>query len=34
MSQVPKLAHNGTVPVSVLRAGKTIEVALPVSRDA
>ncbi|HEX3451103.1 MAG TPA: serine protease, partial [Isosphaeraceae bacterium] len=33
MSQVPKLAKNGTVPVSVLRAGKTIEVALPVSRE-
>jgi S1-C subfamily serine protease len=33
MSQVPKLARNGTVPVSVLRAGKTIEVALPVSRE-
>jgi S1-C subfamily serine protease len=34
MSQVPKLARNGTVPVSVLRAGKTIEVALPVSRES
>jgi len=33
MSQVPKLVHDGTVPVSVLRAGKTIEVALPVSRE-
>ncbi len=33
MSQVPKLAQNGTVPVSVLRAGKTIEVALPVCRE-
>jgi S1-C subfamily serine protease len=33
MSQVPKLARNGTVPVSVLRAGKTIDVALPVSRE-
>jgi S1-C subfamily serine protease len=31
MSQVPKLVKNGTVPVSVVRAGKTIEVALPVS---
>jgi S1-C subfamily serine protease len=31
MSQVPKLANNGTVPVSVLRAGKTFEVALPVN---
>ncbi len=34
MSQVPKLARNGTVPVSVLRAGKTIDVALPVSRES
>ena len=33
MSQVPKLTRNGTVPVNVLRAGKTIEVALPVSRE-
>jgi S1-C subfamily serine protease len=33
MSQVPKLARNGTVPVTVFRAGKTIEVALPVSRE-
>jgi S1-C subfamily serine protease len=33
MSQVPKLVQNGTVPVSVLRAGKTIDVALPVSRE-
>jgi S1-C subfamily serine protease len=31
MSQVPKLVRNGTVPVSVVRAGKTIEVALPVT---
>jgi S1-C subfamily serine protease len=33
ISQVPKLAQNGTVPVSVFRAGKSIEVALPVCRD-
>ena len=33
MSQVPKLVRNGTVPVTVLRAGKTLEVALPVSRE-
>jgi S1-C subfamily serine protease len=33
MSQVPKLAKEGTVPMSVLRAGKTIEVALPVNRE-
>jgi len=33
MSQVPKLVHDGTVPVSVLRAGKSVEVALPVSRE-
>jgi S1-C subfamily serine protease len=33
MSQVPKLAGKGTVPVSVVRDGKTIEVALPVSRE-
>ncbi len=33
VSQVPKLVRNGTVPVSVLRAGKTIEVAVPVSRE-
>jgi len=33
MSQVPKLVGNGNVPVSVLRAGKTIEAALPVSRE-
>ena len=33
MSQVPKLVRNGTVPVTVLRAGKTIEVSLPVSRE-
>ncbi len=31
MSQVPKLVKNGTVPVSIVRAGKTVEVALPVS---
>jgi hypothetical protein len=31
MSQVPKLVRNGTVPVSIVRAGKTIEVALPVT---
>jgi S1-C subfamily serine protease len=31
MSQVLKLVRNGTVPVSVVRAGTTIEVALPVS---
>jgi S1-C subfamily serine protease len=30
-SQVPKLAKNGAVPVTVLRDGKTIEIALPVS---
>ena len=33
VSQVPKLVRNGTVPVSVLRAGKAIDVALPVSRE-
>jgi S1-C subfamily serine protease len=33
LSQVPQLARNGTVPVTVLRAGKAIEVALPVSRE-
>ncbi len=33
ISQVPKLARDGTVPVTVLRAGKTFEVALPVSRQ-
>jgi S1-C subfamily serine protease len=34
MSQVPKLVRkDGTVPVAVLRAGKAIEVALPVSRE-
>jgi S1-C subfamily serine protease len=34
MSQVPKLVQkDGTVPVSVLRSGKMIEVALPVSRE-
>ena len=33
VSQVPKLVRNGTVPVIVLRAGKAIEVALPVSRE-
>jgi S1-C subfamily serine protease len=33
ISQVPRLAQNGTVPVSVLRAGKSMDVALPVSRD-
>jgi S1-C subfamily serine protease len=33
MSQVPKLVQNGSVPVTVLRAGKTVEVALPVSRE-
>jgi hypothetical protein len=31
MSQVPKLVRGGTVPVTVLRDGKTIEIALPVS---
>jgi S1-C subfamily serine protease len=33
ISQVPKLARGGTVPVSVVRDGKPLEVALPVSRD-
>jgi S1-C subfamily serine protease len=35
ISQVPNLARDGTgtVPVSVVREGKTIEVALPVSRE-
>jgi S1-C subfamily serine protease len=33
MSQVPKLARNGTVPMTVFRDGKSIEVALPVSRE-
>ena len=33
MSLVPKLVRDGTVPVTVLRAGKSIEVALPVSRQ-
>ncbi len=32
MSEVPKLVGNGTVPVSVLRDGKMIEVALPWSK--
>jgi S1-C subfamily serine protease len=34
MSQVPKLVKNSTVPVTVLRAGKTIELALPVSCES
>jgi S1-C subfamily serine protease len=34
ISQVPKLARGGTVPVTILRAGKLLEVALPVSREA
>jgi PDZ domain len=33
ISMVPKLVRDGTVPISVLRAGKSIEVALPVSRE-
>jgi S1-C subfamily serine protease len=33
VSQVPKLAKNGVVPVTVIRAGKSIEVNLPVSRQ-
>jgi S1-C subfamily serine protease len=31
MSQVPKLVRDGTVPVTVLRDNKAVEVALPVS---
>ncbi|MGO9601599.1 MAG: trypsin-like peptidase domain-containing protein [Isosphaeraceae bacterium] len=34
LSMVPKLVRDGAVPVSVLRAGKSLEVALPVSRDS
>jgi S1-C subfamily serine protease len=34
VSQVPKLVKNGTVPVTIIRAGKTIEIALPVSRHS
>ena len=34
MSQVPKLAKNGTVPVTIIRAGKAIEISLPVSRNS
>jgi hypothetical protein len=33
ISQVPKLARGGSVPVSVVRDGKPMELALPVSRD-
>ena len=33
LSLVPKLVGNGTVPMRVVRDGKTIEVALPVSRE-
>jgi S1-C subfamily serine protease len=33
LSQVPKLVHDGTVPVSVLRAGQSLTIALPVSRE-
>jgi hypothetical protein len=34
VSQVPKLARNGAVPVTLLREGKLIEVSLPVRREA
>jgi S1-C subfamily serine protease len=33
LSQVPKLVRDGSVPVSVLRAGKSLSAALPVSRE-
>jgi hypothetical protein len=33
ISQVPKLARGGRVPVSVVRHGKPLELALPVSCD-
>jgi S1-C subfamily serine protease len=33
ISQVPKLARDGSVSVSVMRDGKALEIALPVSRD-
>src|SRR5262249_50183528 len=32
--QVPRLVRDGTVPMTLLRAGKQIEVALPVSRES
>jgi hypothetical protein len=33
ISQVPKLAYDGKVPVSLMRDGKPIEVAVPVTRE-